>query len=185
MTVVSGMPRSGTSLMMHMLDTGGIPALTDGHRTADRHNPHGYFEDDRVKRLAQDSSWLDEAQGRAVKVIYRLLPHLPPHLQYRVLFMNRDLNEVYASQRDMLESRGDPAAEQDRSMIRALANELDATRRWLEKQGNLRFIEVPYGELVSQADVWIPRISRFLDAELDEQAMALAIDPALHRHRAG
>ena len=78
--------------MMHMLDTGGIPALTDGHRTADRHNPHGYFEDDRVKRLAQDSSWLDEAQGRAVKVIYRLLPHLPPHLQYRVLFMNRDLN---------------------------------------------------------------------------------------------
>ena len=70
-------------------------------------------------------------------------------------------------------------------MIRALAKELDATRRWLEKQGNLRFIEVPYGELVSQADVWIPRISRFLDAELDQQAMAQAIDPALHRHRAG
>jgi len=179
------MPRSGTSLMMRMLDAGGIPALTDGHRTPDQHNPHGYFEDDRVKRLAQDSSWLEEARGRAVKVIYRLLPHLPPHLAYRVIFMNRDLNEVYASQRDMLESRGDPAASQDRSMIRALANELDAARQWLEQQANLSFIEVPYGELVSQSEVWIPRISRFLDGELDEHAMAEAIDPTLYRHRAG
>src|SRR5579871_4712916 len=81
-TVVSGMPRSGTSLMMNMLDAGGLPILADFRRPADEHNPRGYFEDERVRRLGQDSSWIDEARGRAVKVIYRLLRYLPSHLEY-------------------------------------------------------------------------------------------------------
>src|ERR1700726_4979370 len=107
-TVVSGMPRSGTSLLMRMLVAGGLPALTDGHRPADHHNPRGYFEDVRARKLAHDSSWIEEARGKAVKIIYRLLPNLPPHLDYRVLFMERDLEEVFDSQQDMLRSAQHP-----------------------------------------------------------------------------
>jgi hypothetical protein len=131
-TVVTGAPRSGTSLMMRMLDAGGIPALTDGHRPPDEHNPGGYFEYDPVKRLAENSSWLETARGRAVKVIYRLLPYLPPQVEYRVVFMERDLTEVFESQRAMLRARGDPAADQqgDR-LLRALAEELDNARELL------------------------------------------------------
>jgi hypothetical protein len=182
-TVVSGMPRSGTSLMMRMLNAGGIPAVTDGGRVADEHNPHGYFEDERAKRLAQDSSWLEEARGKAVKVIYRLLPCLPAHLQYRVVFMDRDLAEVYASQQEMLESRSHPAAAQDRTIIHALSRELDAARQWLGKQSNVRCLVAPYAELVCNASQWTAEISRFLDGGLDEAAMAAAVDPALYRHR--
>src|SRR5450631_3290382 len=114
-TIVSGMPRSGTSLMMRMLEAGGLPALTDGRRAADAHNPHGYFEDERARRLAQDSSWMGEAGGKAVKIVYRLLPNLPQHLDSRVVFMDRNLEEVFASQQDMLLSTEAPAAAQDRN----------------------------------------------------------------------
>lgn len=148
-TVVSGMPRSGTSLMMRMLDAGGIPVLTDGRRPADRHNPHGYFEDERVRRLAADSAWIEEARGKAVKIIYRLLVHLPARLDYRVVFMERDFGEVFDSQQDMLQAAENPAAGQDRErMIRALAADLEDARRWLARQANIRQLDVPYGGLV-------------------------------------
>jgi hypothetical protein len=182
-TVVSGMPRSGTSLMMRMLDAGGIPALTDGRRAADRHNPLGYFEDDRVRRLASDNSWLGEAGGKAVKIIYRLLPHLPPHLEYRVLLMERDLQEVYESQQDMLQAANHPAAAQDDRIIEVLARELEKARQWLAAQPNIRCLAVSYGELVGAPQRPISAIARFLERTLDEAAMAAVVDPALYRHR--
>ena len=183
-TVVSGMPRSGTSLMMRMLDVGGIPALTDGHRSADRHNPHGYFEDERARRLANDSSWIEEARGKGVKIIYRLLPHLPPHLDYRVLFMERDLEEVFDSQQDMLLSAENPAAGQDRAgMIRALAADLESARRWLACQKNIRRLDVPYAGVIADAVLWTDRVSQFLGGGLDQAAMAAVVEPALYRHR--
>lgn len=169
--------------MMQMLDAGGIPALTDRRRPADLHNPRGYFEDERVKRLAQDSSWLEEACGKAIKIIYKLLPHLPTHLDYRVLFMERDLDEIYASQQDMLASRRDPAAAQDRAIIDALAQDLHSARQWLGKQSNIRCLYVRHTELVSEPKVSASNIARFLDEELDESAMAAVVDPALYRHR--
>jgi hypothetical protein len=177
------MPRSGTSLMMQMLDAGGVSAVTDGRRVADAHNPRGYFEDQRAIRLAGDSSWLKEAQGKAVKVIYRLLPHLPASMEYRVVFMERDLNEIFASQQDMLESRSDPAALQDRGIILALSQDLDAARQWLAKQSNIRCLAVPYVKLISTPEMWVTNISRFLDGGLDEAAMIAVIDPSLYRHR--
>lgn len=170
--------------MMRMLDAGGIPALTDGLRAPDQHNPHGYFEDTRVRRLAQDSAWLDEARGKAVKIIYRLLPHLPAHLDYRVLFMERDLEEVFASQQDMLQSTSDPAAAQDRDrMIRALDAELQASRWWLVHQPDILHLSVPYSDLILNPSAWTDRISQFLDGGLNESAMADIVDPALYRHR--
>ena len=182
-TIVSGMPRSGTSLMMRMLDAGGIPALTDGIRAADLHNPHGYFEDERARRLARDSAWIEEGRGKAVKIIYRLLPHLPSTHDYRILFMVRDLNEIYASQQDMLKARNDPAAAQDRSMIHVLSQELAAARKWLGMQPNVRYLPVAYAALIGEPSSTISQIVQFLDGGLDEQAMARVIDPALYRHR--
>ena len=100
--VVSGLPRSGTSLMMQMLQAGGMPLLTDGRRAADGDNPKGYCEFEPAKRLKDDASWLGAAEGRAVKLVSALLFDLPPERRYRVIFMTRDLDEVLASQRDLL-----------------------------------------------------------------------------------
>src|SRR5262245_21300644 len=107
-TVVSGLPRSGTSMLMRMLDCGGIPALSDGERVADEDNPRGYYELEQVKPLPDGAEWLERAPGRAVKVVSALLDKLPPGYQYRVLFLEREIEEVLASQRRMLERRGQP-----------------------------------------------------------------------------
>jgi LPS sulfotransferase NodH len=185
-TVVSGAPRSGTSLMMRMLEAGGIPALTDGQRPPDAHNPHGYFEYSPVKRLAlgDAASWIEAARGQAVKIIYRLLMHLPPHMTYRIIFMERDLAEVFASQRDMLRAQGDAAASQEPArLIPAMAAELRAAKDWLARQPGISVLAVPYTEVVRDPPKWSREVSYFLGAGLDETAMAAAVDPSLCRHR--
>ena len=106
--VVSGLPRSGTSMMMKMLDAGGIPVVIDGIRGADRDNPKGYYEFERVKQLDKgDTAWVADAQGKAVKVISALLQHLPADQEYRIIFMERNIDEVLASQRKMMQNRGE------------------------------------------------------------------------------
>ena len=187
-TVVSGAPRSGTSLMMRMLAAGGIPALTDGRRPPDAHNPHGYFEYSPVKRLAlgDAASWIEAARGQAVKIIYRLLTHLPPHMSYRIVFMERDLEEVFASQRDMLRAQGDAAASQEAArLIPAFAAELRVVRDWLARQPGMSVLAVPYAEVVRAPLTWSHEVSQFLGPGLDEAAMAAAVDPSLYRHRRG
>src|SRR5262245_20267166 len=111
--VVSGLPRSGTSLMMQMLDRGGIPAVTDRLRAADEDNPRGYYEFEAVKRTKQDASWLPAARGRAVKLVSSLLYDLPNSEAYRVLFMQRDMDEVLESQEKMLARLGRPTVPRD------------------------------------------------------------------------
>ena len=185
-TIVSGVPRSGTSLAMHMLQAGGIPALADGKRPADEHNPQGYFEYDAVKRLAVDSSWVPLlARGKSLKVIYRLLPHLPPNIGYRVLFMERDWHEVAASQRTMLEARGDSAANQpEAKLIAAMSSEVIAVKAWIVKQPNVRVLAVPYGALLEEPLDWANAISEFLGGGLDVAAMCGVVDARLYTHRA-
>jgi hypothetical protein len=184
-TIVSGIPRSGTSLAMYMLQAAGIPPLTDGKRLADEHNPHGYFEYEAVKRLAADSSWVPLlARGKSLKVIYRLLRHLPSNIDYRVLFMERDLHEVAASQTAMLVARGDPAASQpEAKLIASMSSEVVSVKAWMEKQPNIRVLIVPYGALVDKPLVWASAISEFLGGGLDVAAMCSVVDPRLHRHR--
>ena len=185
-TVVSGAPRSGTSLMMRMLAAGGIPALTDGQRPPDAHNPHGYFEYSPVKRLAEDASWIEAARGKAVKIIYRLLAHLPPRMSYRIVFMQRDLEEVFASQRDMLRAQGDAAASQESAcLIPAMAAELRAVKDWLPHQPNMSVRAVPYADVVREPVAWSSEVSRFLGGDLDEAALAAVVDASLYRHRRG
>src|SRR5580658_4292466 len=182
-TIVSGVPRSGTSLAMHMLQAGGVPALTDGKRVADEHNPQGYFEYEAVKRLAVDSSWVPLlARGKSLKVIYRLLPHLPSNASYRLLFMERDWHEVAASQRTMLEARGDPAANQpEAKLIAAMSSEVVAVKAWMEKQPNIRALNVPYGALVDETLDRANAIAEFLGGGLDVAAMCGVVDPQLRR----
>ena len=181
-TVVSGLPRSGTSMMMRMLQAGGIEIVSDGRRAADQHNPYGYFEDERVRSLARDASWVGEARGKAIKVIYRLLQYLPANIEYRVIYMVRDYLEVFDSQQKMLLSRGDASAQQDqRSILSALARDEQRVLAWLRAQPNFRCLSVVYAQPA------VEEIARFLDRDLDVAAMRAARDPSISRssRRAG
>ena len=168
--------------MMRMLEAGGISALTDDVRKADAYNPYGYFEFEPVKRLAKDAEWVGDARGKAVKIIYPLLQYLPDEIEYRVLFMERDLKEMFASQRAMLLARGDEAAGQDEErVLPILRKEAAAIKEWLAHRPNMRTIYVPYGELIQDPAGWSSKVAHFLGDALDEAAMAAAVDPSL-RH---
>lgn len=171
-------------MMMRMLEAGGMSILADASRAPDSHNPHGYFEYEPVKYLARDTSWMRAASGRAVKIAYHLLRYLPSDISYRVLFMERNWAELFESQRDMLISRGDPAATQpaDR-IIRALSREVEHSKEWLDKQPNFSVLSVPYAEVLRRPEIWSHTISRFLDRDLNEALMNVVVDPSLYRHR--
>ncbi len=170
-------------MMMRMLEAGGIPPLTDGRRRADADNPRGYYELERVKTLPEDSSWMGEARGCAVKIVSALLKHLPSGFEYRVLFMNRRIDEVLASQRAMLERRGRPAGSDDDRMRALFERHLADVRRRLAGRGDVRVLEVDYAATIADPSAMSARINAFLGGGLDEAAMAAAVDPALYRQR--
>lgn len=183
-TIVSGLPRSGTSLMMQMLAAGGMTVLTDNLRQPDQDNPRGYFEYEPVKRTAQDASWLDGAIGKAVKVVHLLLYDLPTDRQYRVIFMNRRLEEVIASQRKMLERSGRQGAQtDDATLIRTFDAQVRKVLQWLSQQPNFSTHQVWYHELISEPLKHAAMVNEFLGKGLNEAAMALAVEPTLYRNR--
>lgn len=184
-TIVAGLPRSGTSLMMQMLYAGGLTALTDDVRAADDDNPRGYFEYEPVKRTERDPSWLHHAEGKVVKAVYRLLYDFPSDRSYRVVFLRRDMDEVLASQAKMLERRGEsPGSLPDADLRRVFEAELDEFDRWIAGQSNFEILYVDYRDVLSDPRAAAERISAFLGEELDLGAMAAAVDPALYRNRA-
>lgn len=184
-TVVSGIPRSGTSLMMQMLQAGGMPVLSDGLRVADEANPRGYLEFDPVKRLRSDRAWLPRASGCAVKIIHLLLRELPQDcsLRYRVIFMRRPLAEIIASQRAMLLRQGKAPA--DSSILeKAFETQLAELEPWLATRPDVALLRVDYHRVVREPAAVIAELRAFLpDVSLDEEAMLRAVDPGLHRHR--
>ena len=184
-TVVSGLPRSGTSMMMQMLVAGGMPAVSDGLRTADADNPRGYFELEAVKKLKTDTAWLAGARSHAVKVISMLLYELPADYEYRVIFILRDMDEILASQNEMLKRRGTGGADSgDVAMRRHLEAHLKKVQAWLAGQKNFRALYCEHRELLSAPLKQARRVGEFLGLGLDEQAMVDVIDPSLHRNRA-
>jgi hypothetical protein len=184
-TIVSGLPRSGTSMMMKMLAAGGIPPLTDEVRNADRDNPKGYYEFERVKQLDKgDNAWLAQARGKAVKVISALLKHLPPEYEYRVIFMRRSTEEILASQRKMLLRRGeavDRVADEELAVL--YDKHLEQVYAWLESQANVAVLDVNYNRLVSHAGEELTAVNRFLGGYLDVEQMSRVVDGRLYRNR--
>lgn len=183
-TVVSGLPRSGTSLMMRMLEAGGIPALTDSLRIADEDNPNGYYELEAVKQTDADASWTANAAGASVKMVFRLLRHLPADRKYRVVLMRRDVDEILRSQQAMLQRSGVSTEIADEQMKEMFRRELLSFYSWLPQQDHLQAVNVSYNELLADPQRIVRQINRHLGGELDCDAMVQVIDPALYRQRA-
>ncbi|MDB5390323.1 MAG: Sulfotransferase family protein [Planctomycetaceae bacterium] len=183
-TVVSGLPRSGTSMMMQILQAGGLPLLCDQERPADENNPRGYFEYQKVRRLAADNSWLAEAEGHAIKVVSQLLYHLPRQFEYCIVFMRRDLTEVIRSQEQMLASRQVESGLEQQAMREHFTRHLDALEIWMSKQPNMRVFPCDFSRMIADPARLAPAISAFLGILLDPERMASAIDPTLYRQKA-
>jgi hypothetical protein len=184
--VVSGLPRSGTSMAMKMLEAGGLELVVDHQRTADEDNPKGYFEDERVKELGKmdDKTWLRDARGKAIKIISYLLKDLPATHNYRVVFLRRDPHEVMASQAKMLDRRNEESDTDDEKMIELFESHLWRVDYLFRHAPHLERLEVPYAEVVADPRRHAERIDRFLGGGLDVDAMVAAVDPSLYRNRA-
>ena len=185
-TVVSGLPRAGTSMMMQMLADGGLSASTDAARGADEDNLRGYYELEVVKRTKLDSSWVQDAVGKAVKVIYLLLKDLPADYEYRLVFMRRNVDEVVRSQQAMLARREEKGAKIPASQMAAtFQRELDRCDQWLARQPGFQVLDVEHHAVIDDPLGQARRICDFLGQSLDINAMAAAVDPALYRQRSG
>jgi hypothetical protein len=184
-TIVSGLPRSGTSLMMQMLVAGGMPPLSDGERRADTDNPRGYLEWERIKTLPNDPSCIAEGEGKVVKVISRLLLSLPAGHEYKIIFMQRPLPEVLASQDQMLRRRGNYKEATDPAAISAaFEKHLREVYAWLEGKSYVQAIHVQYHEVLSKPKEVAQQLAQFLEITLDIEAMIEQVDASLYRNRA-
>lgn len=185
-TIVSGLPRSGTSLMMQMLVAGGMQPLADGERKADTDNPRGYLEWERIKQLPNDPGCIAEAEGKVVKVISRLLLAVPAGHEYRVIFMQRPLPEVLASQDAMMRRRGTYKEGSNPAVIAAaFEKHLKEVYGWLENKPHVKSLQVPYSDLLQDPRPIAERIIEFLGAPLNVDAMCAQVDESLYRNRAG
>ncbi|MCD6400749.1 MAG: sulfotransferase domain-containing protein [Anaerolineales bacterium] len=182
--VVSGLPRSGTSMMMRMLEAAGIQPLTDHIRTADSDNLKGYYEFERVKKLKEgDVAWLSDAQGKAVKIIAALLIELPSNYEYHVLFMRRKMEEILASQNKMLENRGESSTVEDDKMAELFRKHLEQVEKWMTEQSNLRYIDIDYNKMLENPKPQLEEISKFLGSNLNIEKMMEIVDPSLYHQR--
>ena len=179
--VVSGLPRSGTSMMMQMLSRGGLPVLSDNKRVADEDNPRGYFEYEKSKNLGTDASWIPEARGRVVKIVAQLLDQLPSGHDYRIIFMERDLNEVIVSQKRMLERQGKKGAQmEDSDLARVFSEQISRVLVRLSMR-RLPVLRITFSDAICQPEETAARVNAFLGGILEEKSMAAAIEPDLHR----
>jgi hypothetical protein len=182
--VVSGLPRSGTSMMMRMLESGGLAVVTDHRRTPDASNPAGYYEDERVKRLRDgEHQWLEAAAGKVVKVVSPLLEYLPARHAYKLIFMLRSVSEIIASQRRMLARQGDSPQDDDETMAATYRRHLSTIESWLVAQSHIDTMYLRYRDVTVDPTGHALRISRFLGRQLDCDAMVSAVDRSLYRER--
>lgn len=182
-TIVSGIPRSGTSMMMQMLKAGGLELLVDNERKADEDNPRGYFEFEKVKQLRRDKTWIDQAEGKVLKVITQLLPDLPADRKYKVILMNRDIDEVLASQSAMLKRRGESGGIAQVEELKSVFEKHSIQMRlWLKQRPCFQVLEVQYAEAVKNPRTKAEAIAKFLGVPLNIDAMAQSASRKLYRH---
>lgn len=184
--VVSGLPRSGTSMAMKMLEAGGVHPVQDGIRTADEDNPKGYYEHERVKDLHKetDRSWLVASRGKAIKIISFLLSHMPESNNYKIIFMRRDLNEVLASQSKMLERRGESNDTGDDQMTQVYKDHLWKVNRLLKRRKDFDTLDLEYRGVLQDPQSAAEAISQFLGRDMDVEKMVSVVDKNLYRNRA-
>lgn len=183
-TVVSGLPRSGTSMMMKMLEAGGLNVLTDDIREADEDNLKGYYEDERVKALHEDNAWIGEAEGHVVKVISYQLKHLPNDHEYSIIFMERNISEVLASQKKMMIRRGEPSDDvPDGLMTGIFQKHLDETYAWLSTQPNMKVLYISYNDSLKEPELTVTQVNMFLGGIMDTKKMMPIVDSSLYRQR--
>ena len=182
--IVSGLPRSGTSMMMKMLEAGGMVPLIDNIRIPDEDNPKGYYEFEPVKKLAEDGAWLGGARGKVVKIISMILFDLPSEFEYKIIFMERRMDEILASQAAMLKRRGQSGGDvSDQELSAKFDVHLKKIKSWLDRQGNIDVAYVNYNGLLEHPRENIPRINALAGHTLDEARMAAVIEPGLYRQR--
>jgi hypothetical protein len=182
--VVSGLPRSGTSMMMKMLNAGGIDPVTDNIRTADEDNPKGYYELEKVKQLDKDNSWVGDYQGKVIKVISMLLKPLPADQHYKIIFMRRKMQEILDSQKQMLIRRNQPTnTVPDEKMAEMFNKHLKDIEAFIEKQPNMDCIYISYNDVLENPAANVEKINEFLSGTMNTTAMLEVVDSALHRQR--
>lgn len=182
--VVSGLPRSGTSMMMKMLEQGGLQVVTDALRTADDDNPNGYYEFETVKQMpGGQTAWLGNAQGKVVKVISALLEYLPAKHHYKVIFMERAIGEVLASQKKMLVNRQEDSTVSDADMQEQFQKHVAAAKYWLARQPNISVLYVDYNKMLTAPDPLCQTIADFVDMGLDVEKMRVVPNERLYRNR--
>jgi len=183
-TIVSGLPRSGTSLMMQMLKAGGMPVVTDHIRKADTDNPQGYFEYERAKQIKKDASWLPQCRSKAFKMVSMLLYDLPPTETYRIIFMQRQLDEMVASQNKMLVRQGTAKEPTDDvRMVELFRKHLSEMENWLASQPHMDPLFISYNQLMADPKAEIRRLVAWFDRPLDAAGMSKVVDPSLYRNR--
>jgi hypothetical protein len=184
-TIVSGLPRSGTSMMMRMLEAGGMDVVMDNRRQPDADNPQGYYEFEPVKHLKEGAAFLDRAHGKAVKIVSMLLYDLPPDQHYKLLFMHRHLEEILASQAVMLHRQHKSAPIDDQAMGRRFAQHLREVTAWLAQQARMKVLHVDYNAVLHDPEPGARAVNQFLENCLDVQRMVAVVDHPLYRHRGG
>jgi len=183
-TIVSGLPRSGTSMMMEMLDKGGLEVLTDKMREPDEDNPKGYYEYERVKKLPEDIGWLDDAKGKAVKVLGELIKHVPKGYEYKIIFMEREIDEVVESQEKMLERKGRDTSDYSKEeMKQTLIEYSRILKNQMKNRPDMDVLYVSYNDIMSFPEPVVESVSVFLDGNLDTNEMLKVIDGDLYRNR--
>jgi len=186
--LISGLPRSGTSLLMQMLAAGGMQIMSDGQREADPDNPRGYYEWEAIKQIHKQPQLLDEEglERKAIKAVSPLLTKMPRQHDYKVIFMTRPIEEVVASQARMIQRLGQQGAQLDTQRLRAeLTRHRDQTLAWLEKSRHMQFLEIDYPTLVQSPAPFVDQLAQFLGPDLlpNTAAMHEAVDPSLHRQK--
>ena len=183
-TIVSGLPRSGTSLMMQMLAAGGMTVLSDGEREADQDNPKGYLEWERIKQLPKEPGLIAEAEGKVVKVISQLILSLPDGHKYKIVFMQRPMPEVLKSQDEMLKRRGTyETGGNSAAMGELFQRHLIEVNRWLAAKADTMVLRVHYHRVLREPQAVAEEVTAFLGAALDIQAMVAEVDGSLYRNR--
>jgi hypothetical protein len=182
-TIVSGLPRSGTSLLMQMLKISNMNILSDNIRQADESNPRGYYEYEKVKSLQKDNSWMQQQDGKVIKIIAQLLKYIPKKLQYKVIFMERNLDEIMASQSKMIERMGKTVSGDNEVLKNVFSHHVDEIKTWLIETPNIDTLFLNYAEIINNPLNASKEIIDFLGLKIEPRKMASTVDSSLYRER--